>query len=176
MTLSAQWIRHSWGLAHNGGQLINSVKYSVKCWSLNKENREGKKKRKRKEVCAHEGKPPLFLFIFLLLLLSITGQVCIIIFFQLYFLPCWDSVPGISKIFRLIFFLPCLLLFFYSSSPPPYLSCHIASFVVTLVSSPNNGYENYILVGTFHVAKAPAGVIFFAEVKTSSCICCTSCM
>lgn len=154
MTLSAQWIRHTGGLAHNGGQLINSVKYSVKCSSLNK------------------GDKRIWNLVLLLFFLFVSGHVCIILFYWAVCFSCCDLVLGKYQRRGSSHFQP-----FYFSTLPPYLFCHIPSFVVRLVSSPIQQWGGKLHFSwNVSCCKAPAGVIFFAEVKTSGCICCISCM
>lgn len=58
---------------------------------------------------------------------------------------------------------PSSLLFLFL--PPPHLSCHIPSFVVCLVSSPQQWGWKLHFSWNVSCCKAPAGVIFFCKGK-----------
>lgn len=96
------------------------------------------------------------------------------------FSPRWDFVSGVSKarIFLLSSFLSSLLPAFYFFSPPLYFPCHIPSRPFCCLPGFIRQQWGWKLHFSWNVSccKAPAGVIFFAKVKTSGCICCTSCM
>lgn len=151
--------------------MINSVKYSVKCWSLNKENREGKK-----EEGSHGNLEAGFFFHFCCFYL--TGQfmhdLILPVDMVSFPLSC-DSLE--YQTLGSPFFYP----FFPLSSQSFILFslCRISSVISHLLSfvwfhPPTMGVKITFQLERFMLQSASRCNLFFAEVKTSGCICCTS--
>lgn len=186
MTLSAQWIRHSKGLAHNGGQLINSVKYSIKCRSLNKREHGGEAQRGvhmklRSDLLC-------FLFCFFFPVIYHRSGLHNRILPTMFFSPVEILLPEYQRLGSAFFHPPFPLSFqplISPSYPPPptaasFLSypifCRLPGFI------PQQWGWKLHFSWNVSCCKAPAGVIFFffffflQRWKTSGCICRTSCM